>query len=179
MTSFWFPDTTVFRSFEAGGRLPWLQAFLGDHGMWTEVIEDEVKKSINRHPGLSVVFDEGWMPEAQTVRDHGEGLQVERFRTANLGGDPKKPTQHLGESETFVIMRSRSTFSDSFFITDDGDAYLLFRKQGIRTMHSLDILKALVARHECTSQEAYDFYDAAWTEGRSFLDSPNDPSYFG
>ncbi|WP_426738277.1 hypothetical protein [Plantibacter sp. 2H11-2] len=178
MTHYWFPDTTVFRTFEAGNQLDWLATYLGDHGRWTDVIEDEVRKSIRAHAGLGRVFDERWMPDAESISDTGESLEVERFRTVNLGGDPKIPTQHLGESMTFVVMRQRGEYADSCFITDDRDAYDLFPRQGVPTKHSLTVLQELVIRNECTAEEAYAMYVKAWEAGRGFLESPTSHKYF-
>jgi hypothetical protein len=178
VTSFWLPDTTVFRSFEAGGRLEWLKLYLGASGRWTEVIADEVGKSLGAHPGLSVVFTDQWFPEPESARDTGELNQIDRFRRAAMGGDPGIPTQHLGESETFVIMRNRAEFADSFFVTDDQDAFEVFRGQRIRVEHTLEILKKLVSRYECTDQEAFDFYGDCLTAGRHFIEYPDSKSYF-
>lgn len=178
MTSYWFPDTTVFRSFEAGARLSWLRTYLGDSGRWTEVVEDEVKKSLGAHPGLEAVFVETWFPASETARDTGELSQIDQFRRAAMGGDPSRPTEHLGESETYVIMRNRPAFADSFFVTDDHDAYEVFRAQNVRVEHTLEIVRKLVSRYECTAQEAFDFYDACLAAGRRFIDYPKTKGYF-
>jgi hypothetical protein len=58
---------------------------------------------------------------------------------AVFGGAAAKPTQHLGEAQTCVLILRRPDLHDSLWITDDLDASRFARHRGITTRDTFDL----------------------------------------
>lgn len=152
---FWFPDNTVLCNFASVGRLELLQEYLGGRGLIAESIEAEIRKSIPYYPVLESVFTDGWFPAPVRADRDGEPAKVETFRRLRMFGDPAKPTEHIGESETFVLLQGRPEFAGSIFITDDHDAFRVIEKFGVSVKDTLDVLTALVGRQSIAAEQAF------------------------
>jgi predicted nucleic acid-binding protein len=152
---YWFPDTTVLRNFAVVDRMELLREFLGARGRWAQSVEAEVQVAIGYEPRLSVVFDDAWFPTSIAADQPGELERVQTFRQVRLFGDPLKPREHLGESETFVLIQGRAEFHGSTFLTDDHEAYRVVGALGVAVKDTVDVLKALVGWGTLTAQEAF------------------------
>lgn len=152
----WFPDTTVLCNFASVDRMALLREFLGERGRWAESVEAEVRQSIGHWPHLQVVFDEEWFPAAIAADREGELERVKTFRQVRLFGDPGKPREHLGESETFVIIQGRPEHQGSTFLTDDHEAHRVVGKLGVGVKDTVDVLGALVGWNTLTPDDAFD-----------------------
>jgi predicted nucleic acid-binding protein len=152
----WFPDNTVLCNFASVSRMDLLHEFLGTHGRLAQSVEAEARASIAHWPLVEVVFRDGWFPPGVAAARSGEPERVETFRTVRMFGDPMKPLEHLGESETFVLIQGRDEYRGATFITDDHDAYRVVGRLGVNVKDTVDVLQHLVGWNSLTASEAYD-----------------------
>jgi predicted nucleic acid-binding protein len=175
---FWFPDTTVLCNFAAVDRLDLLREFLGERGRWAQSVEAEVHLAVGHLPGLSVVIADAWFPTSIPADLPGEPERVQTFRRVRLFGDPAKPREHLGESETFVLIEGREEFRGSTFLTDDHEAFRVVGRLGVAVKDTWDVLAALVAWNSISAQEAFDITVAMEAAGRELRRLPKIASEF-
>jgi predicted nucleic acid-binding protein len=173
---FWFPDTAVLCNFAAVGRLDLLEEYLGGHGVVAESIEAEIRNSIAYHPVLETVFTHNWFPPSIRADQDGEAGRVETFRRVRMFGDPAKPKEHLGESETFVLLQGRPEYEGSFFLTDDHDAFRVMGKFGVPVKDTIDVLTTLVGRCSITADQAFALTIDMEAEGRELRRLPAKPT---
>lgn len=141
-------------------------------------VEDEVKAAVGHWPGIQAVFDDGWFPPSFAADRDGEPERVETFRQVRLFGDPEKPREHLGESETFVLIHGRADLRGSTFVTDDHDAFRVVEKFGVRVKDTVDVLAHLVGWSTITATEAYDITVEMESRGRELRRLPRSPEEF-
>lgn len=173
----WFPDTSVLCNFAAVGAPAHIKEYIGDRGLWARSIEAEVHASTAHVPALQQIIDETWFPPSIAANGEGEQRRVDSFRRIHMFGDPMIPKEHLGESETFVLM-TRDEYRDSTFLTDDGEAFRLMAKMGVRTADTVDVLSELVARHSITSTTAFDLVLRMEDAKRELRRLPKTPAEF-
>lgn len=175
---FWFPDTTVLCNFAAVSRLDLLREFLGSRGRWAQSVEAEVLAAIGHWPSLQKVVAENWFPPSIAASHPGELEKVQTFRRVRLYGDPAKPRQNLGESETFVLIEGREEFRGSTFLTDDHEAFQVVGRFGIAVKDTWDVLAALVAWNSISGQEAFEITVTMEGAGRELRRLPKSASDF-
>lgn len=115
----WFPDTTVLRNFAAVDRLDLLESLLRGRGRWVEAIAAEVADASGTHPNLRSIAIGGWLGDPIEVADPTLIASIERVRRAAFGGASSNPRQHLGESQTLILIKQGGDYSGSWWITDD------------------------------------------------------------
>lgn len=140
MTTLLFPDNTVLINFTMIDAINVLGELLNTRGRWTVTIRQECEKSA-RQPGLESL--------ARIIDLIGEPLipnRAERVDTSALRAQLARPgdesTRHLGEAETFAVMRSRNL--SAVFVTDDRDAARLAGSLGIPVYSTGHLLKLMV-----------------------------------
>ena len=99
MTFLLFPDNTVLVNFALVSRMTLLETLLAVHGRWTVTIAAECAVGARR-PGLEDMASAVGFLGEPLVPTQGERITTRliRARLANLAD---KPTDHLGEAETF------------------------------------------------------------------------------
>lgn len=149
-----FPDNTVLCNFAAVGRLDLLEGWLRGRGRWCEAVAHEARQSSGVWPTLASLFSEGWLGEPIEVDDQAAGA-IERLRRVALGGDPARPTQHLGEAQTCWVIREVGEFAGAWWVSDDRDALDYARVKGIQTYRTVDAMRAIVADGDLTPDRAH------------------------
>jgi len=168
-----FPDTTVLCNFAAVDEMPLLREYLGSNGRWVQSIEGELKKSLQVHSALGAIWRENWFEDPIILNRGDEPERVERFRRIHMGGLREKPTQHLGESESFVALTNRAALRGSVFLTDDHDAYRLFAKFDVQVADTLDVLRSLVGRSSISAVKGLEIARRMDSEDRNLRRPPS------
>lgn len=157
MTStWWFPDNTVLCNFATVNRLDIVRDVLRGRGRWVEAIEYEVQRSARYIPALACVASEGWLGEPIAIEDPRVIETVSRTRRIVFDGTDDDPLQHLGESQTCVLIKSDPQFSESWWITDDRESIRYAQQQGITTRETIDIVSTAVVEGTIGSEAAYE-----------------------
>ncbi|GAA2205638.1 hypothetical protein GCM10009850_010960 [Nonomuraea monospora] len=173
MAWYWFPDNTVLCNFASVDSLSLLQRILRERGRWTEAIAYEAFRSARFYPDLGKVAEEGWLGEPIEIDDQSEVELVERTRRAVFGGSPQEPLRHLGEAQTCHIIRSRTDYVGSYWITDDRDALDYARRIGITARDTADLISEGIADGCCTRHEGYRLLHLMRAKGRHLRIPPN------
>ncbi len=173
---FWFPDNTVLCNFAAVGRLDLLKEFIGNRGLIAESIASEMSNSVAYYAGLEAVFSDGWFPDPIRADAPGEPAKVETFRRVRMFGDPSKPREHLGESETFVLLQGRPEYAGSTFLTDDHDAFRVMGQFGVAVRDTRHVLATLVARYSISPNDAFELTIRMEEQGRELRRPPAIPA---
>lgn len=179
MADFLLPDNTELCNFAAVDQMPLLRGFLGQRGRVTQAVAREIRQSAQKLAALRSLDMEEWFGGAIAIQDADESRRVDNIRTQVFGGTTRKPTQHLGESQSLFLILNRSEFSGSTWITDDGEAFRYAKRKGIVTLHTRGILEALVARGELSAQSAFEMCERMQDRDRPLLDPPSSPRDFG
>jgi predicted nucleic acid-binding protein len=170
-----FPDTTVLCNFAAVDEMSLLREYLGTHARWVQSIEAELKKSLGIHRPLEVIWRDDWFGDAVVLNRGDEPERVDRFRRLHMGGLRDRPTQHLGESETFIALTNREDLRESVFLSDDHDAYRVFSMLGVRVADTQDVLAGLVGRRSISSRDGVELAVRMEAAGRSLRRIPSRP----
>ncbi|MCP3818411.1 hypothetical protein NLX86_09870 [Streptomyces sp. A3M-1-3] len=125
-------------------RLSLLEKVLDGRGRWTQAVAAEAHQSTRHWPHLRQVTADGWLGDPIEIDDPAETALVDRIRRVVFAGSPSRPLQHLGEAETLVVIEHRREFTDSVWITDDGEAGHYARRKGIRVKDTVDIMREAV-----------------------------------
>lgn len=149
-----FPDNTVLCNFASIGRVSLLRDWLRGRGRWTDGVELEARKSAEHLPHLHEVFIDGWLGEAIEPTPEEEA-RIRSIRRVVFGGTEDAPLEHLGEATTCHLIRTRSEFSDAWWITDDRAAYDYAKRQTIIVRDTCDIFSDLIAEGELTPDNAF------------------------
>lgn len=114
----------------------------------------EARQSLQVLPGLQAVF-EGWLGDPIELRNEVEDRQVQAIRRAVFGGAPRIPMAHLGEAMTLFVIQNWTEFHGSTWISNDQDSVEYARRQQIRVMETLDVMREIVADGDITPREAF------------------------
>lgn len=165
-------------NFAAVQRMELLEEFLGGAGRWVQAIEAETMKSRDFHPALQDAVAGNWFGAAIDLDQGNEAELVEQFRQTHMFGDPSLPFEHLGESETYVLLKHRPEFSNASFLTDDHDAFRISANFGIRVQDTFDIVTALVGRVSLSGEEGVSLLQDMELAGRNLRRVPSRASDF-
>lgn len=174
MQSYLFPDNTVFVNFAWVDRLELLRRYLGDRGILVEAVQYEIESSKQFVPNLHKVDSTKWFAEILEFGGDADVAAIELMRRARFGGDEAQPLKHLGESQAIHAVSTIDRFRGSVIVTDDRAAYHLAKGMGCLVAHSVDVLRALVARLEMTPQQAFELtvkIRDAGRDGRKLLET--------
>lgn len=177
MTDYWLPDNTVTCNFAIIDRLDLLKTFLSDRGRVVEAVAQEIRNSAEVVPHLARLDLQEWFGDPIRVVKDADIRAVDNIRIGVFGGTGREPLRHLGESQTIYVIRSRSEFRNSVWITDDEQAFRYAKQQGIQTWKTVDIFSALVANGELESTTAFELCVAIEAE-RNLLDPPTSAKDF-
>ncbi|WP_035846568.1 hypothetical protein [Kitasatospora azatica] len=166
MSTWWFPDNTVLCNFAAVDRLRLLEKILDGRGRWTEAVAHEAAQSASYHPELRTLPIDGWLGLPIEIQDQTEQQAVERIRRAVFGGEQARPTQHLGEAQTCVLITLRGEFHDSTWITDDRSAAEFSRRRGITTLETMDLMCIAAVTGLVSSTEGHELLQSMAAAGR-------------
>ncbi|MFC5908562.1 hypothetical protein [Streptacidiphilus monticola] len=164
--TWWFPDNTVLCNFAAVDRLPLLEKVLDGRGRWTEAVAREARLSARHLTPLTALERDGWLGEPIAITDPEEREAVERLRRAVLGGDRRRPTQHLGEAQTCLLIMTRREFRHSVWITDDRAAAQFSRRRGITTLETMDLVRIAVREQFVTAADGHELLGRMTAVGR-------------
>lgn len=151
----WFPDNTVLCNFAAVDRLSLLEKVLDGRGCWTEAVAAEAEQSTRHLPKLRQVTDDGWLGTPIEIDDPAETALVDRLRRVVFAGSPSRPLQHLGEAQTLVVIEQRAEFTNSVWITDDGEAGRYARRKGICVKDTVDIMREAVVDNLISTRKGH------------------------
>lgn len=154
--TYWFPDNSVIVSFSVIDRLPLLKTVLHGRGRVVEAIAAEIERSKGHTPNLYSLDIQEWFDQPIVVDDRTSQAAIERIRKDQFGGTSADYLEHLGESQTLFVMRSRPEFQSSIWITEDRQAYKFAKGQGLTAHDTFDVLHELVAMMEITADQAFD-----------------------
>lgn len=174
MTLHLFPDNTVLCNYACVDRIDLLEDLLSGNGRWTQAVEYEASRSSDIWPDMNKLFEKQILGESIEIQD---AEMVQKIRIARLGGDSKKPLQHLGEAETVYLIQNSSDFKGAIWITDDADAFEFGQQQGIVTWDTVTTLQMIVANGDLSAENAHSLLVAMKQRGRNFrrfLTSPRD-----
>ena len=138
MAKLLFPDNTVLINFAIINRIDLLERVTNGRGQWCATVAFECARSA-RVPGLEAlakvpdIFGAPWYPETGAERLDVQSLRLE------LAQPGDRSDQHLGEAETLAIIMRRSV--DGFFVTDDGEATRLARKNNVMVVSTWDLMR--------------------------------------
>lgn len=125
----------------------------------------EVGRSVKFWPALQELTDNHVLGEAIEVTDADK---IQQIRIARLGGDVRKPLEHLGEAETVYLLQHSSEYKDSLWITDDRDAYDFGMQQGLITRDTVGTFQMLMANGDLGRDEAFSLLMQMEGRGRNF-----------
>src|SRR5580704_9061424 len=100
-----FPDNTVLTNFAIINRMDLLERLANGNGRWCATVRTECAESA-KQPGLAALDGAGEIFGEPLYPDEAEHQDVRVLRD-QLAGPGDRPTQHLGEAETFAIMIRR------------------------------------------------------------------------
>ncbi|TCU83210.1 hypothetical protein EDF51_108167 [Curtobacterium sp. PhB25] len=172
MALHWFPDNSLICNFAAVDELDLLRASLHGAGRVVEAVAFEIERSTAHVPNLARLDLHDWFGPAIEFRDVVDQLQIEAVRTGRFGGSDEKPLEHLGESQTLHLLRTRAEFAGSVWISEDGGSLRVAGRMGIVTRDTRAVLEELVAFGEVTAQRAYTIAVAIEQADRPILRMP-------
>jgi hypothetical protein len=143
-----------------------LRHFSGDHPPhWVEAVEAEVRRGMQRDKtrvASERILNCGWLDSSVEPPDSSR-REVENLRIAlNDGVPPDKSGQHLGEAQSIFLAKA----CGGTVLTDDGRAVEMARFHGVRVLHAIDVLQALVVDGVLTGDRAFDCANAMVGRGR-------------
>jgi predicted nucleic acid-binding protein len=157
-----FPDNTVLVNFALVSRTALLETLLAGYGRWTVTIAAECADGAWRS-GLEDMALAGRFLGKPIVPTQGERIVTQLIR-ARLAGLTDKPTDHLGEAETFAVISSRAL--NAVFVTDDVRAARLARALELRTLSTAEVFKLAVHTKYLTADEAWNHVEDLRQKGR-------------
>jgi hypothetical protein len=172
MSTQWFPDNSLICNFAAVDHLGLLRTSLRGSGRIVEAVEYEIEQSSGRVPNLRNLNTAEWFGDAISFHDEKDLRAIESMRRTRFGGDDDRPLEHLGESQTLHLLRTRPEFAGSVWMSEDGGALRVARTMGIITRDSRDVLEELVAFSEIDGAQAFEIAVAIDRADRPFLRMP-------
>lgn len=165
-------------NFAVVDQLELLHSHLRGRGKVFSSVAREIRKSSQMTPNLAKVNIPDWFGDVLQLDDDA-AKAVERIRRNVFGGKPKEAFKHLGESETLHGMETLPELRGSTFLTDDEDAVLHARRQGIIVSTTCELLRAMCADGDMTSVRAHSLAGSMADQGRSLLEIPETHHWFG
>lgn len=157
-------DANTLQNFAVVDRLDLLQVCYGDRAGWAEAVQFEIRMGVQSETCLRRVLSQSWLGEPIPVEGVEAILAVELVRRGVGGIVASRPTQHLGEAQTIVLLET--TYQESIFITDDRPAAHFARRRGIRTLDSAQVLNECFRMGEVGCPETYKLLGAMADENR-------------
>jgi hypothetical protein len=140
VTAYLFPDNSVLCNFACVGRLSLLRTVLNGRGRWTSAVAYEASRSARFIPSLNSIPADGWLAEPIEISSDTDILLVNQIRRVVFGGTDEQPLKHLGEAESCFLIRERTEFAESWWISDDQEAVRYARFQHITTRETIDLM---------------------------------------
>lgn len=165
MSNALFPDNTVLCNFAAVHRLDLLEAFFRGRGRWVEAVAHEASKSARYLPDLR--HARLWMGEPIEINDEDDVVRVELLRQVVFGGASIDPLKHLGEAQTCYLLKEKSEWKGSWWVSDDTDAVRYAKQQGLITRETIDIVSAVIQDGDLNIQQGWDLMHAMLDEDRA------------
>lgn len=160
-----FPDNTVLCNFAAVNRLDLLEGWLRGRGRWAEAVAYESAQSAQVLPALDDLMVRKWLGEPiELDEEHAE--DIERLRRVVFGGSLRKAREHLGEAQTCYLIDRVEEFRESWWITDDEDAYEYAVGRRITAYRTLDIMRHIVADQDIDAATAFTLMQSMAAAGR-------------
>lgn len=164
-------------NFAAVDRLELLQGYLRQRARVVSSVAVEIRKSQYKVANLHKVKLSDWFGDEIEI-DKKYRDEIEAIRRHSFGGLEKKPTQHLGESETIYLIRNFPEYKQSIFLTDDADAYEFAQTSGIAAYSTCEVLRSICAEMEITPEEAFGLVQSMWEQDRNPLNRPDAAGWF-
>lgn len=175
-THFVFPDNTVLCNFAAVNRLDLLEEILLGKGRWTEAVAYEASCSSPYLPDLALLPLAGWLQDPIEVSDEKEISKINQIRRSVFGGTDAEPLRHLGEAQTCYLIKNRTEFAGSWWVSDDRESLRYARRQGLIARETMDLVSIAVANGDVTAPDGYALLNsmAALDRGLRLPSSPQD-----
>lgn len=157
-------DANTLENFAVVDRLDLLRICYGERAAWAEAVHFEIRMGVQSESRLRRVLSQAWLGEPIPIEGAEAILAVELIRRGVGGVVAARPTQHLGEAQTIVLLEN--SYQGSVFITDDRPAAHFARRRGIRTLDSAQVLNECFRMGEIGCPEAYKLLCAMADENR-------------
>jgi len=178
VSKFLFPDNSVVVSFAHANELAILRQYLGDSGRVTEAVSHEIAMSARLTPHLAELDQAEWFGEPIEISGPKSIRAVEGLRVAVFGGTKAQPLQHLGESQTLHLLKEHTEYRESYWLTEDRDAYNFAVAQQITTRDIFGLLGDMVGFTELSADRAFEVAQAILDSDRHLLRVPTSPNDF-
>ena len=162
MTFLLFPDNTVLVNFALISRIALLETLLAGHGHWTVTIAAECAAGAAIRGLEEMSLAERFLGQP-IVPTQGERVTAGLIR-ARLAGLGDRPTDHLGEAETFAVISSRAM--NAIFVTDDVRAARLAQALELKTLSTAEVFRLGVHAKCLTADEAWNHLEDLRQNGR-------------
>lgn len=130
------PDTTTLLNFAFIQRMDLLATLINGSGVWCSAVARESEDWLST-AGFESVSGARAIFGAPLFPGGAEHVDIQVMRTSMAGpGDGRY--KHLGEAESIVIARNR--FPGALFVTDDTQAQLAARQDGLRPVGTGNLL---------------------------------------
>lgn len=168
-----FIDTCTLANFAIVDRLDLLATRYGWRAVWTETIQDEVRRGVPSEPTLQKVLEVGWLGQPIEVELSTKGLrEVDRIRRGLSDGlPPQDSTKHLGEAEVIYLLEHG--YIGGVLITDDRPARDFARNRRLTALDSAEVLAECYQMNEVGCPEAFDLLGQMADAGRGVRVPPS------
>lgn len=173
-----FPDNSVIVCFAQANELDVLEQYLRGKGRVVEAVSREITDSAGHVASLRDLDQQSWFGDPIPVEGARNIRAVEGMRVAVFGGIKSKPRQHLGESQTLHLLKTDDTYSDSMWLTEDGEAYRFAQRQQITTRDTFGILCDMVGYLDLSIDRAYEVAQRILAADEPMLREPSSPRDF-
>jgi hypothetical protein len=137
-------DNTVLCNFASVHRLDLLRRFLDGRGSWVEAVAYEAACSVRYLSDLAGVHSDGWLGDPIEFEDADDIQRIEQIRRGVFGGRDTVPTRHLGEAQTFYVLKHRPNLAGAIWLTDDAEAIRVARLQQFIVRDTPELLELAV-----------------------------------
>lgn len=172
MAIHWFPDNSLICNFAAVDELDLLRASIHGAGKIVEAVGYEIERSSRRVPNLAKMPVADWFGDPIKFVDEVDQREIESIRKYRFGGEEDKPLEHLGESQTLHLLRTRPEYAGSVWMSEDRGSLRVAKTMGIVARDSRAVIEELVANGELTAQRGFEVAVAMDRADRPFLRMP-------
>jgi hypothetical protein len=148
-------DTCTLVNFAVVDRLDLIATTLGASARWVAAVEYEMRRSAEYLNSRSIESCRSWLGEAIDLDEPGDISAVETIRLA-LGGRRREPLRHLGEAQSIHAITTRPDLIEAVFVTDDGCAGDLARRNGITVWATKHLMRACYDADQIGCPQAFE-----------------------
>lgn len=171
MASLLFPDNTVLINFALLGRVDLLADLTRGRGAWTATVANECEQSSQVVGLLDLRLMPSVFGEPLALTSAREVVDTASIR-ARMAAPGESDSAHLGEAEAVALIASRGL--RAAFVTDDRQASVIARAEGIPTYSTCTLIKLAVRVGLVTAEEAWTMVTLLRRRTRTLRESPRE-----